>query len=100
MNKIERIKLLKAMEFICRNLNDEEIFYWTWLQLGVADGDIKYGDLSIQSDDLEELEYYLDNETFADMIDTFLCCMAESRQSGGLYCDGVCAGEREENDDR
>lgn len=94
MNAVERIKLLKAMEFICRNLNDEEIFY-AWLQMGIADGDIRYGDLSIQSDDMEELEYYLDDDEFADMIDTFLWCMTAARKSGGLYCDNVCAGERE-----
>ena len=39
MNKIERAKLVKAMEYICRNVNNEEVFE-EWLILGVGDGDI------------------------------------------------------------
>ena len=45
MNKAERIKMVKAMEYIARNLNNEHIFY-RWLMTGVADGDIAYGDLA------------------------------------------------------
>ena len=90
MNAVKRIKCIKAMEFLARQLNDEEIFDQSWLTIGVADGDIKYGDLDIQIDDLDNLEYYWnDDENFADLMDTFLFTMSRARKSGGLYCDGV-----------
>lgn len=88
MNAIERIKMVKAMEFICRNINDEEAFEG-WLVNGVADGDIEYGTLDVQPDDAEDLECYIEDEHFADLTDTFLWCMREARKSGGLYCDNV-----------
>lgn len=61
--------------------------------LGVADGDIEYGDLSVGPDDADELEYYMEDEPFADLMDTFLRCMAHARRDGGLYCDGVVSKE-------
>ena len=88
MDKVERIKMVKAMEFIARNLNDEEIFE-TWLTVGVGDGDIEYGSLAIESDDLDLLDCYIDDVTFADLMDTFLYMMKAAVKSGGLYCDGV-----------
>ena len=39
MNAIERVKMVKAMEFLARNINDEGVFE-EWLIEGVADGDI------------------------------------------------------------
>lgn len=86
MSKTDRIKMVKAMEYICRNLNDEDIFYDTWLTLGVADGDIDFGDLS---SDPGEAEWYAKDEQFADLMATFLRCMKEAYKSGGLYCDGI-----------
>ena len=88
MNKIERIKMVKAMEFIARNLNDEDIFE-TWLQVGVADGDIPYGSLTVETDDLDNLEIYIEDEQFADMMDTFIHMMKKACKSGGLYCDNI-----------
>lgn len=89
MNKIERIKMVKAMEFICRNLNDEEVFNG-WLLSGVADGDIPYGNLSVEIEDPDDLDIYIsDDEEFADLMDTFLSRMHYACKSGGLYCDGV-----------
>lgn len=88
MNKAERITMVKAMEFITRNLNDEEIFS-DWLSIGVADGDIEYGDVTVNPDAAEDLEYYLEDENFADLMDTFLQLMKAANKSGGLYCDGV-----------
>ena len=41
----DRVKMVKAMEYIARQVNDERVFDY-WLSLGVADGDIEYGDLS------------------------------------------------------
>lgn len=84
----ERIKMVKAMEFIARQVNDEEVFE-EWLIDGVADGDIEYGDLVVNSDDFEILDYYCDDENFADLMRLFLRMMARARKSGGLYCDGV-----------
>lgn len=88
MNTIERIKMVKAMEFITRQLNDEEVFQ-IWLQEGVADGDIEYGTLDVQPSDAEDLEYYIEDIDFADLMDTFLVCMKRACKSGGLYCDDV-----------
>ena len=65
MNKIERIKLVKAMEFICRNINDEEI-----------------------------LGYYTKGKNFADLMDTFLRCMRKASKSGGLCCDSVVSNKQ------
>lgn len=89
MNAIERIKMVKAMEFLARRLNDEEIFE-EWLIEGVADGDIEYGDLSLKSGDLENLDFYIEDEHFAELMKLFLVVMnAALRDDSGLYCDGV-----------
>ena len=89
MNAIERIKMVKAMEFIARQVNDEELFYDFWLSEGVADGDITLGDLSVHSDDIEELDYYLSSENFACLMRDFMKLMRAASRHGGLYCDGV-----------
>ena len=87
--KIERIKMVKAMEFIARQINDEEIFE-EWLMDGVADGEIRYGDLDVTDDDLENLEYYIGTQNeFADLMALFVRVIYRARKSGGLYCDGV-----------
>ena len=39
--KQERTRMVKAMEYICRQINDEDVFNG-WLMGGVADGDIEY----------------------------------------------------------
>ena len=92
MNIKERTKMVKAMEFIARNLNDESIFY-TWLSIGVADGDIPYGDLAYRGagDEVdEEVAYYCEDKNFAELMDTFLWCMRRAkRDDSGLYCDGI-----------
>lgn len=89
MNKIERMKMVKAMEFIARQINDEDIFMG-WLYSGVADGDIQYGDLDITMDDEENLCCYIEDEKdFADLMTTFLRLMAKTWKSGGLWCNGV-----------
>lgn len=93
MNTMERVKMVKAMELIARNINDEEIFCNRWLVAGVADGDIDYGDMSADDAAVEEMEYYIEDEAFADLMDTFLRCMASAKKSGGLYCDGVVSKE-------
>ena len=82
MNKTERIAVVRAMETIARQINDEDVFEG-WLISGVADGDID----DTTTDD--ELEYYAEDENFAELMGTFLRVMARARKSGGLYCDGV-----------
>lgn len=84
--KTDRIKMVKAMEYIVRRINNEEIVFNHWLLVGVADGDIEYGDLS---DDAENVECYTNDEDFADLMAVFLRCMALANKDGGLYCDGI-----------
>ena len=50
---------------------------------------IEYGTLDVQPDDAEDMACYIEDENFADLMDTFLWCMREARKSGGLYCDNV-----------
>lgn len=88
MNREERMKMVKAMEYIARQLNDTEIF-GAWLADGVADGDIAYGDLSAYSD---FDDWYIEDQHFSDLMETFLRCMKAAKKSGGLYCDGVVSG--------
>ena len=87
MNREERIKLVKAMEFIARQTNDEEVFDY-WLTLGVADGDILYSDLSYEEDQ-SDLDYYIEDDVLADLMRTFLRLMVLASKSGGIYCDSV-----------
>ena len=89
MNREERMKMVKAMEYIARQLNDEGIF-GAWLIDGVADGDIAYGDLSAEAG--EDIDWYIEDQHFSDLRDTFLRCMKAAKRSGGLYCDRVVSG--------
>lgn len=82
MNTYKRIEFVKAMEMLARAINDESVFQ-TWLNIGVADGDITENSVS------DDIEYYTDNETFADLMDTFLLIMENAKKSGGLYFDGI-----------
>ena len=86
MNKQERIKMVKAMEYITRQINDEDIFE-AWLIDGVADDDIDYGDLTEEDDG--SIDYYIEDEHFADLMHSFLWCMRQAYKSGGLYCDKI-----------
>lgn len=83
MCKDERIKMVRAMEFIARQINDETIFE-SWLMCGVADGDIDGSETD------EDLECYVDDDKeFADLMGLFLRLMKRAGKSGGLYCDNV-----------
>ena len=84
-NTTERIRLVKAMEYVARQVNDENIFD-RWLSVGVADQDISYGDLT---DEIGETEYWIEDDHFADLMGLFLKLMAAARKSGGLCCDGI-----------
>ena len=85
----ERIKAVKAMEFLARQINNENIFE-SWLTMGPADGDIKYGDLEVKPEDAEDLEYYIEDNEFRDLMKTFLNLMTRAKKDGGLYCGNVC----------
>lgn len=95
MNAIERMKMVKAMEMIARCVNNEDAFD-LWLMLGVPDGDIAYGDLTVTADDIDG--YYCGgdgwteaeaNEHFSGLMKVFLDLMTEANEDGGLYCDDV-----------
>lgn len=84
----DRKKMVLAMEFIARQVNDEDVFMG-WLYNGVADGDIEYGELDTDSVD----EYYIEDDHFADLMDCFLRLMAGAKKSGGLFCGRVSTKE-------
>ena len=92
MNAEERIKMVKAMEYITRQINDEEVFE-IWLISGVADGDIEYGDLSVKAGDEEEFGTYIEDEDFGDLMQTFLRVMRAaytvSALTGAMKSAGV-----------
>lgn len=90
MDVQDRVKMVKAMEYIARHINDEEVFEG-WLIEGVADGDIYYGDLTYEpsSDTGATQADYIEDRDFADLMDAFLWCMQRAYKSGGLYCDGI-----------
>ena len=89
MNLKTRAGMVRAMEYIARAVNDEEVFY-SWLLCGVADGDID------DSTTDEELEYYCEDETFADSMERCLDLMTRAKKNGGLYIDkGVSKYEEE-----
>ncbi len=83
MNKTERIAVVRAMETIARQINNENIFEG-WLTFGVADGDID------ETTTDEELECYIeDDKEFGELMGLFTRIIARADKSGGLYCDGV-----------
>ena len=86
MNTEERVKMVKAMEYIARQINDKEVLEG-WFISGVVDDDIDYGDLTAEDGDIAE--YYTEDSRFADLMDTFLWCMKRAYKSGGLCCDNV-----------
>jgi len=95
---IERMKMVKAMEFIARQVNNEGIFD-AWLMDGVPDGSIEYGDLDVKDID----SYYCGGDGwnqdeadkhFSELMDSFMWVMKEAWKDGGLYCSDVCGGEK------
>lgn len=77
-----RIEMVRAMECVARSINDEDIFE-SWLMCGVADEDIREDTVD------EDLEYYVEDENFKELMDLFLRLMVRASKSGGLYCGGV-----------
>lgn len=88
----ERVKMVRAMETICRNINDEEVLMG-WLVSGVADEDITPD----TTDEFIAEQYCEDEEDFAELMDTFLRCMQRAAKSGGLFCGRVVSNIGKEN---
>ena len=82
MNEKERIKMLEAMDFIVRHFNDEDAI-GVWLTCGLPDGTVESGTTNI----------YTDDESFADIMDSFVYIMSKfcdpDDRRGTLACDGV-----------
>lgn len=91
MDREIRIKMVKAMEFIARQLNDEYI-YESWAVFGVGEDEIEYADLSCDEEaESEDFKYYIKDKEFSDLMELFVHLMARAKKSGGLYCDGICS---------
>ena len=89
LNKIDERKLMVlAMEYIARQVNDEDVFTG-WLQMGVADGDLPYGCMDLDMVD----DYYIEEKPFSDLMTEFLLTMKCAWEDGGLYCGGVVSDE-------
>lgn len=89
-NENERKTMVACMEYIVRNLNDEDIFM-PWLMSGVADGDLSYHELANNLTSEKDMvdDYYIEDDNFSDLMSLFLRLMARANKSGGLYCNGV-----------
>lgn len=84
-----RASFVRAMDEIARSVNDEDILD-IWLMGGVADG-------AIQNDTTNAeifADGWCDDKTMEQLMDCFMRCMKAAYKSGGLYCDGVCGGEK------
>ena len=86
-----------AMDRIATCFNNEELYYDNWRVGGIADGDIDYDGLCDHETNVTNLmndDYYMDDNNFRDIINAFMHATALARSDGGLYCDGIAAGER------
>lgn len=81
-NENERYTTVRAMDMLARQTNNETALEM-WFEKGISDGDI-----DLETPD-EMLVDYIDDDKFADVLDTFLCVMSESYKQGGLSVDGV-----------
>lgn len=95
MNRGERAETIIAMERLARAVNDEEVFD-LWLGIGIPDGEIDLdSDYSQTANQIGSDDYWMDDDNFADLMDTFLVIMKGAKKSGGLYVDGVVSSRRE-----
>ena len=86
IRRTERIKLVRAMEYIARQVNDDEVFD-LWVSLGIADG--------VLFDDSEAwIDEYITDERLSDLMRVFLRVMITASLKGGLWCDGVSSKEK------
>lgn len=92
MDKLtERKKMLVAMEFVARQINDETVLEG-WLMNGVPDGDIEYGNFDISQ--IDDEDYMVGDEGFKEIMSCFLRRMMRAYKSGALYCGGVVCKEK------
>ena len=89
MDKSARKKMIVSMEYIVRQINNED-FLMFWLSEGVPDGDIEYGNLDISQVD----DYLIEDGNFKDIMTTFLKCMKQAWSDGGLYCDTIVSNDK------
>ena len=82
MNNHQRCMVIRAMETIIKAVNNTELITH-WRVEAIADGDIRPGTTD------EDLEYYIEDKAFADLMDTFLRVMRNAQEDGGLYVDGI-----------
>ena len=86
-NLLEKKKMIVAMEYVARQINDEDIFWGIWASVGVPDGDIEYGNFDL--DQIYDEDCMLYKENFEELVDAFLRCMVQAIKSGGLYCGNI-----------
>ena len=84
--RIKRGEIVLAMERLARCINDEDVF-WSWLCEGVADGDVS----SHTTSESENLDYYCEDDNYAELLTLFNRLMSRAWLSGGLY-DGQISG--------
>lgn len=87
INFKERVSIIKAMDIIIRSLNDERDILW-WLEDGVPDGEI--------TEETKDKELYWlvdDDESFADIMSTFIKIMRKQPVNGAMWVDNVLSKE-------
>jgi hypothetical protein len=87
INFKERVSVIRAMDTIVRSLNDERDILW-WLDSGVPDGEIN-------EETTDEELYWLvdDDESFADIMSTFVKIMRRQPVNGAMWVDNVLSKE-------
>ena len=87
INLKERVSVIRAMDIIIRSLNDERDILW-WLDSGVPDGEIN-------KETTDEELYWLvdDDESFADIMSTFIKKMRRQPVNGAMWVDNVLSKE-------
>lgn len=87
INLRERVSVIRAMDTIVRSLNDERDILW-WLDSGVPDGEIN-------EETTDEELYWLvdDDESFADIMSTFIKIMRRQPVNGAMWVDNVLSKE-------
>lgn len=89
--RIDRQKMIVAMDFIASRINSEDIQYG-WLQYGVPDG---YLNDSLDPTQIDDDDWMI-NEGFEEMMTRFLRYMVAAYRDGGIQCGGVVSGEEGE----
>jgi hypothetical protein len=87
INLKERVSVIRAMDTIVHSLNDENDILW-WLGSGVPDGEI-----NTKTTD-EELYWLVDDdESFADIMSTFIKIMRKQPINGAMWVDNILSKE-------